>query len=373
MATTPTISVNEILPPSPPPAAAEEAAAEEEVAMAASSIWKQIDLSESYMVCCMFEEAASLAASVVQQIRNTTSSKAVSAEMSQVLESAGMVFVQSLKEMGRTGELFVELEKLFGSVVEVPVQVFLTGACMQISEGHLSNLRAIFEEFLKKWPTTESQNFSDGCQMHFGMDVGEHLEVAEVYAITLLGVVLRKPDAAISWTEQAAIPEEKRQEMLRKLRSLHISAQSSTSLGSATVQTSDKVGNSFSSGSGSAMGQKLLKIIPKTSPNGEEQKVTTSKSIHSSIKHTSDWSVSWKFGKFQLVFPRRKTMILVSLLLFTFYILRSRSRILKQFITRQVSSIRKALIDAWQLAFSVQVNPLAAVQQVPLPASRGSR
>ena len=42
-------------------------------------------------------------------------------------------------------------------------------------------------------------------------------------------------------------------------------------------------------------------------------------------------------------------------------------------VSRQVSSVRRALIDAWQLAFSVQVNPLAAVQQLPSAASRGSR
>ncbi|KAJ6854073.1 protein APEM9 [Iris pallida] len=357
--------------------AAEISAVEAEVAMASSScsssfIWKQVDLSESYMVCCMFEEAASLAL-LWSDKYVILSSEAVHTEMVQMVESAAMVFVQSLKEMGRTGELFVELEMLFGSVAEVPVQVFLTGACMQISEGHSSNLRAIFEEFLEKWPITEPQNFSDGCQMQSDMDVGKHLEVAEVYAITLLGVVLRKPDDAISWTEQAALPEEKRQEILRRLRSLHISAQSSTSLGSGTVQTSAKVGNSFSSGSGSDMGQNILKTIPQSSPNGEEQEAATSKSIRSSITHILDRSVSLKFGKFQLVLPRRKTMVLVSLLLFTFYILRSRGRILKQFIARQVSSIRRALVDAWQLAFSVQVNPLATVQQVPSPASRGSR
>lgn len=35
-------------------------------------------------------------------------------------------------------------------------------------------------------------------------------------------------------------------------------------------------------------------------------------------------------------------------------------------------SVKKALVDLWQLAFSYQVNPLAAVQPVPT-ATRGSR
>lgn len=41
-------------------------------------------------------------------------------------------------------------------------------------------------------------------------------------------------------------------------------------------------------------------------------------------------------------------------------------------VAKGASSIRSALFDAWQLAFSVQVNPLAAVQQLP-SGSLGSR
>ncbi|PHT61160.1 hypothetical protein T459_34991 [Capsicum annuum] len=41
-------------------------------------------------------------------------------------------------------------------------------------------------------------------------------------------------------------------------------------------------------------------------------------------------------------------------------------------VKRKASSTKKALVDFWQLAFSYQVNPLAAVQPLP-PATRGSR
>jgi len=55
------------------------------------------------MVCCMFEEAASLAASVVERIRTTTLTKALEdSQLAEIMESAGMVFVQSLKELGRS-------------------------------------------------------------------------------------------------------------------------------------------------------------------------------------------------------------------------------------------------------------------------------
>lgn len=55
------------------------------------------------MVCCMFEDAESLAASVVKQMRTTslTSGEIDGTQAAEMMESAGMVFVQSLKELGR--------------------------------------------------------------------------------------------------------------------------------------------------------------------------------------------------------------------------------------------------------------------------------
>jgi len=93
---------------------------------------------------------------------------------------------------------------------------------MQISEGYSAKLRTIFEEFLKKWvylkeesnvlPKAELQSSSfEGCQWQSVIPVEKYLKVAEVYAITILGMILHKPDVAISWTEKAGLPEEKRQ------------------------------------------------------------------------------------------------------------------------------------------------------------------
>lgn len=62
---------------------------------------------DSYIVCCMFEEAASLAASVIKQMCTTTSIKVLyDTELVEMMESAGMVYVQSLKELGRYGISF---------------------------------------------------------------------------------------------------------------------------------------------------------------------------------------------------------------------------------------------------------------------------
>ena len=93
---------------------------------------------------------------------------------------------------------------------------------MQISEGYSANLRTIFEDFLEKWvylkeesnvlPKAELHSSSfEGCLWQSAIPVEKYLEITDVYAITILGMVLHKPDVAILWTERAGLPEEKRQ------------------------------------------------------------------------------------------------------------------------------------------------------------------
>lgn len=50
----------------------------------------------------MFEAASSLSRSIIQRICNSDSTALIEdAELVDIMESAGMVFVQSLKELGR--------------------------------------------------------------------------------------------------------------------------------------------------------------------------------------------------------------------------------------------------------------------------------
>lgn len=53
----------------------------------------------SYLVCSMYEEAASLGSSVLKRLRDSNNN--YNEESYDMMESAGMVFVQSLKELGR--------------------------------------------------------------------------------------------------------------------------------------------------------------------------------------------------------------------------------------------------------------------------------
>nr|CAB3468936.1 unnamed protein product [Digitaria exilis]CAB3471365.1 unnamed protein product [Digitaria exilis] len=119
------------------------------------ALWKQIDDAEHYLVSGSFEQAVSAALSVSDQIRNASLEDACDrGELLEMLESAGMVLVQALKELRRASEMFVQLKAMFGSVASVPVKLFHTGATMQMAAGSVAELRPIFEEYLGQWKYT---------------------------------------------------------------------------------------------------------------------------------------------------------------------------------------------------------------------------
>ena len=59
----------------------------------------------SYLVCSIYEEAATLASSIIRQLKGSNISDNNEAfdeiEVFDMLESAGMVFVQALNQLGR--------------------------------------------------------------------------------------------------------------------------------------------------------------------------------------------------------------------------------------------------------------------------------
>nr|GMD69771.1 protein APEM9 [Ipomoea batatas] len=152
--------------------------------------WEDIERSESYLVCCMYEEAASLSHSVLKRLCeiNSKNNKPYyeivesGDELDDMFESAGMVYVQSLNQLGRTLEILKELKLLFGSVTAIPVQVFLTGSNLEPSLPGMSPDKPaafllIFKKFLRN----------------------------------SLARLWRNVDLAVSWVEKASLPEEKRQ------------------------------------------------------------------------------------------------------------------------------------------------------------------
>lgn len=122
----------------------------------------------SYLICCMFGEAASSASTILKQLLESHNLSRKGSEVPEsfenewcdMLESAGMVLVQSMKQLKRwrfvvlvffvhilieceppwfwlicvylsviyrTPEILKELKLLFGSLTLIPVHVFLTG------------------------------------------------------------------------------------------------------------------------------------------------------------------------------------------------------------------------------------------------------
>lgn len=78
-------------------------------------------------------------------------------------------------------------------------------------------VREFLEEFLNGWSLGDGQydaviaEGKEEGESHFVLGIDEYLEIVEVYAITLLATVLKKVDLAVSWVENAPLPEENRQ------------------------------------------------------------------------------------------------------------------------------------------------------------------
>ncbi|KAK9097672.1 hypothetical protein Syun_024717 [Stephania yunnanensis] len=196
-----------------------------------SSIWEQIELSESYLVCCMFEEAVSLATSVLGSVCGRDSSVLIEeTELVDMMESAGMVLVQSLKELGRTSEIVNELKVLFGSATAIPIQVLLTGVCIQVSDGSLSGLTEFLDEFLGKWKHVNGQfcicageevneSLLRGSDELSILEMEKYYEIAEIYTVALLKAGSKNVDHVIECIKKAELPDEKEKELIERLHS----------------------------------------------------------------------------------------------------------------------------------------------------------
>ncbi|CAN1170791.1 Protein APEM9 [Linum perenne] len=345
------------------------------------AIWEEIDRSESYLVCSKYEEAASIASAVLERIRKYGSDSTLqfkhNDEFFQVKECAGMVLVQSLNELGRASNILSELKELFGYSAAIPTEVLLTGyasplVCFQISEGSLVDMKEFLEDFLSKWIFVDERFYVLGgaestIKVHEegdrrnSLDVETFLAVAEVYAVTLLGKHLKEFDLAISWLEKAALPEENRQVLLRRLHSMY------------SVKTSDEVlGSSVSAENNWDLhGSEGSSMVAKTNymPDGESRIILD---ISRHRNHPVWWfrCINVKFGNMQVAVTNGK-IVVSCIVVFLCYVLQKKQAALTRTVKKQVLSMKNAMVDLWQLAFSYQVNPLAAVQPIPAATRPG--
>ncbi|KAM1029823.1 hypothetical protein ACFX15_041506 [Malus domestica] len=341
------------------------------------AIWEQIELSESYLVCSMYEEAASLASSILKPLSQHSQHLEADGdrfELYDMSESAGMVLVQSLKQLGRTSEILNELKSLFASVATIPVQVLLTGVCFYISEGHSLGIQEFLEEFLGSWSFVDEQyyvlasteKFADNAKRsaeHFVLGVDKYLEVVEVYVLKLLGTVLNDVKLATSWVETAELPEDRRQVLLRRLHSLH------------SVKATNSPQGSLSSSLEDNYDVEQIAVpagYPKSRYGGTVKKQTVF-NLSKKLEPCVWWfrTITLKFGSARVVISNGK-IVSGFLILLIYYVLRRKQATIKRTIQRQALTMKNALVDLWQLAFSYQVNPLAAVQPLAA-ATQGGR
>ncbi|XP_073148900.1 protein APEM9 [Henckelia pumila] len=353
--------------------------------VAQTPIWEEIERAESFLVCCMFDEAASSSSTVLRRClesynpgkRGCDDLERCGNEWGDMLESAGMVLVQSLKQLQRTSEILNELKSLFGSLAAIPVQVFVTGVCFHMSESPSATVQASLEEFLDNWRYVDDRYYplpseefcssdTEGSCVSYSVGVDEYLQVVELYVITLLTMTLKEMDLAISWVEKAMLPMEKRQELLRRLNSLNFSMASSSQT-SASPHLPDECNAKYDtlqdqqpynghlkgfetinlSNGGSTTKEEILKLSRQRAP--------------------CIWwfpTINLKFRNTRLAVPSGK-ILLAALLLLLYYFTRKKHTALKRVLTKKVLSMKNSLLDLWQLAFSYQVNPLAAVQSLP--------
>ncbi|KAG5570484.1 hypothetical protein H5410_060250 [Solanum commersonii] len=324
--------------------------------------WEEIELSENYLVCCMFQEAAALSSSIIKQlVDENANTNEHNCELGDMLESAAMILVQSYKALGRTSEILKQLKVLFGSVTAIPAQ---------IPDGPSAEVKEILEEFLMKWRYVDGKyytianveadvSYMEEFSNQISLRVDKYLEIIELYVITFLGRILGNFDLAISWVEISPLPDEKRQDLLRQLHSMNTLKLGSSSQSSALPLQIDECTTDSTSLIEEKSCNGTANILEhKDQSKGEN---TTKQSIlEFSRRRTPFWwfhTVTLKFGSSLLVYQME-----ASFLVFWWHFV----------VKSQASSTKKALVDFWQLAFSYQVNPLAAAQPLP-PATRGSQ
>ncbi|CAL5186339.1 unnamed protein product [Lathyrus oleraceus] len=344
--------------------------------------WEEIEASESYLVCSMYEQAASLASSILKRLPRDYDHRDTAIQ--DMLQSTAMVLIQAFDQLGRTPEILDQLRMYFISLKAVPAQVLLTGACFQIAQGSALGVREFLEEFLNGWTLGDGKydaviaeanvEHGNSFERHFVLGIDEYLEVVEVFAITLLATVLEDVDLAISWVENAPLPEENRQGLLRRLHSMHslkntILSQVS-SLQSPTTATDNNETYSLKELHES---RGLPEALKGKYANNKMYRSKDGGSKLSERIETCFWcfrSINLKFGNAEFVVPSGK-IILGCMILFVCYVIKRKQATLKRTVRRQVVAVKRALVDLWQLAFSYQVNPLAAVEPLVVATRQG--
>ncbi|KAH1241817.1 Protein APEM9 [Glycine max] len=340
---------------------------------AAAAIWKEIEASESYLVCSMYEEAAQLASSVLERLRHSHHD----IDRDDMLESSAMVLLQAFNQLpSKTPHILNQLTLYFVSPKAIPSRLLLTGsACFQIAQGSALSVQQFLHEFLNGWTLEHSQYSAviteaasrDQSRRFILLPIVEYLQVVELYAVTLLATLQKNVDLAISWVENASLPEENRQELLRRLHSMQ-SPKSTILSQSSFLQSPTNSNEAYP-----LKEQNVSEGLPKALKSNEKYRSKEAVTKLSERIEACFWcfrGINLKIGTSKFVITSGKIM-LGCLILFIYYVFRKKQATLERIVRRQAMAVKRALVDLWQLAFSYQVNPLAAVQPLSATTRQG--
>eukprot|EP01018_Ginkgo_biloba_P027548 Gb_01013 [translate_table: standard] len=346
----------------------------------------------------MFEEAASSASSVIQKLCTTTPTnfysenneftlERVIEEFDEMMESAGMVFIQAYNETGRTSEMLGELKSLFGSVTLIPFPVLFTGICLQLSAGLLLTVRETLDEFFHGWTfvegeswyalsEAESKRFSSSRSWgYYHLPAKKYMEMVELYTVNVLAKGFENPKLALDWLEKTHILEDAKQEIVQKIMlvSQTHEATCATNLGNQLETSQERDALQMSKVSPeSEEHSKGIYVEPNSKGDTAISKAFKSFQfpfalLSKLLDFLSSWfpSIAVKLGKLRIVLPQGSTILSWASTFLVLYVLHKKRKFLKRTLMEQSGALRRGLIDLWQLAFSVQLNPLAAVQPLP--------
>eukprot|EP00250_Pteridium_aquilinum_P024379 c28993_g1_i1 orf=685-1902(-) len=376
-------------------------------------LWAHIDEAERHLICSQYDEAAELSATLLRELSEVqvfpghlegTHSFIDLDEVEDMIESAGMVSIQAYSESGRSSKILIDLESIFGSLAKIPSSLFLSGVCLQISAGFYAEAKVSLESFLDHWAFTslcaESCMFkpsSEQSHKSLCLKPKEYIQMSKLYSVQVLGKGLKTIDAAMRWVDKADIPTDIKQDLKEELKRVSLGFDRKDSrdlvIHYKVTEGTAKAGacvDSFFNNPAISEGVELKdKNLVGKQACKEDNVQSLGRTFHfcsPTMKFLSGWMTSSvncsmyssRWQKVLAVFHQKKALFSGAAMVFLLIALHKQRSKLSRVLAglgRVSMNFSRAifvmLFDFWQLAFSVQLNPLAAVQ--PLPSAQHVR
>ncbi|XP_024527118.1 protein APEM9 [Selaginella moellendorffii] len=313
------------------------------------ALWDDIVLAERFLVSAMYASSLSKASEVLDKLRLKSSDTrrllyAVNDQgLRDLVEAAGMVLVQATSEMGRLGSLFSILEDHFESLEFIPHYLVLPAICLQVSSQLHYPAHLALQCYLDGWSRDAQQSgfytkTVKECTMLLPEDI--YADLSEIFSVHVLR--LNDPKLVLSWTEKLDLPERRRQELLEKLLD-------------RTVPTPKNKEEEQGAG---FLGDKESAPTKKT-------RALQSTSLRISFAYWVKLLVEvlrifWIQAlarisfQFSAIGKSLATIIMV-------YALIKKRHLIRRAMSNVLRGALTGLKDFWDLAFGLQINPLAAV------------